>query len=77
MPGFPGRVFKVLAQVRPEKKVLEKFFPDGKANITTRNYPLTPHELRKKTSLKDGGEKFLIGFTDIKNKSLVVAERVR
>ena len=74
--GFPGRVFKVIAHVKPERKVLEKFFPEGKANITTRNYPLTPDELRKKTQLKDGGEKFLIGFTDTKNKSLVVAERV-
>lgn len=74
---FPGRIFKIIAHVKPEKKELEKFFPEGRANITTRNYPLTPEALRKKTKLNDGGEKFLIGFTDQKNKSLVVAERLR
>jgi len=76
-PDFPGRIFRVEAQVKPEKKMLEKFFPDGKANVTTRNYPLTPDQLRKKTQLKDGGNKYLFGFTDIKNKLLVSAERLK
>jgi hypothetical protein len=74
---FPGRIFSISALVKPDAKSLKVFFPDGKANVTTRNYPLSAPELKKKTGLQDGGEKYLIGFTDIKQKSVVVAERIR
>jgi hypothetical protein len=74
--NFPGRTFRIEALVKPDKKELQKYFPEGKANITTRNYPLTPEALKKKTGLKDGGEKFLIGFSGEKKKFLVVGERV-
>lgn len=75
--GFPGRVFVIEAPVKPDAKVLKPFFPEGKANITTRNYPLTVEELKKKTGLKDGGEKFLIGLSGTKEKFLVAARRVK
>ncbi len=74
--NFPGRVFKIEAVVKSDKKELLKYFPEGKANITTRNYPLTPEALKKKTGLNDGGEKFLIGFSGEKKKFLVVGERI-
>ncbi len=74
---FPGRIFKVEAFVKADPKTLKEFFPEGKANITTRNYPLSIEELKKKTGLKDGGEKFLIGFSGMKTKFLVVASRFR
>lgn len=74
---FPGRVFFIEARVKPDAKSLKPFFPEGKANITTRNYPLTVEELKKKTGLKDGGEKFLIGFSGVKEKFLVAARRVK
>lgn len=74
---FPGRVFFIEARVRPDTKSLKPFFPEGKANVTTRNYPLTVEELKKKTGLKDGGEKFLIGFSGVKEKFLVAARRVK
>lgn len=75
--NFPGRIFKVVSLVKPDPKILKNFFPEGKANITTRNYPLSVEDLRKKTRLKDGGEKYLIGFTDIDSKMLAVAERLK
>jgi hypothetical protein len=73
---FPGRIFKVEAFAKADPKTLKEFFPEGKANITTRNYPLSVEELKKKTGLKDGGDKFLIGFSGMKSKSLAVAVRV-
>lgn len=75
--GFPGRVFEITEEVKVDKKSWSTFLPDGKANITTRNYPLSPEELKKKTGLKDGGEKYLIGFSGIDRKYLMVADRVR
>lgn len=74
--NFPGRVFKVEAFVKADPKMLKTLFPEGKANITTRNYPMSVDELRKKTGLKDGGDKFLIGFSGMKTKHLAIASRV-
>lgn len=73
---FPGRRFRVGAFVRPDRAEIRKHIPDGHANVTTRNYPLSPDALKKKTGLKDGGEKFLIAFSGDKKKYVVIAERV-
>jgi hypothetical protein len=74
---FPGRIFKIISEVKPDKKLLLPFFPEGKANVTTRNYPLSVEELKKKTGLNDGGEKYLIAFSGQTKKFVVAAERVR
>ena len=63
--------------VKPNAKILKKIFPEGKANVITRNYPLTAEELKKKTKLKDGGELYLLGFSGQTEKYLVEAERVK
>ena len=73
---FPGRIFKIESFVKPDPKVLKAHFEDGKANIFTRNYPLSVSDLRKKTGLKEGGEKFLIGCSGINKKFLIVASRL-
>jgi 16S rRNA G966 N2-methylase RsmD len=73
---FPGRIFQVEALVKNDPKVIQTYFPEGKANVMTRNYPLSAEELKKKAKLKDGGNKFLIGFSGPKEKFLAVARRV-
>lgn len=73
---FPGRIFLVEKFVRPDPGEMKKNFPDRKANITTRNYPLTVEALKKKTGLKDGGDKFLIGFSGQHKKFLVAARKL-
>ncbi len=75
--NFPGRVFKMVRKVKPDAKELAKIIPEGKANITTRNYPLSVDDLRKKTKLTDGGDKYLIGFSGVNEKYLVLAERLK
>jgi 16S rRNA G966 N2-methylase RsmD len=72
--NFPGRVFKIEC-VNPKENDFKKFFPGGKANVATRNYPLSPDELKKKLKLKDGSELFLFGVTSGK-KMLLVAKRI-
>jgi len=73
---FPGRIFKIVDLIKPEPKAWKQYFPEGYANIFTRNYPLSPKELKTKTRLKDGGSGFLIGFSGLKRKFLAVAARV-
>lgn len=74
--GFPGRTFKIIAEVKTEPRELKRLLPDGKANVITRNYPLSVDELRKKTKLAEGGELYLIAFSGAKKKFVVVAERL-
>lgn len=60
---FPGRILKVNDVLKPNKKELIERFPNGKANVVSRNYPLSTSQLKKMYSLKDGGNKFLIATT--------------
>lgn len=73
---FPGRVFQIESIVSDPKKLTDHF-EDGKANVFTRNYPLTVNEIRKKYGLKDGGDKYLIGCSGTTRKFLLVARRIR
>jgi 16S rRNA G966 N2-methylase RsmD len=74
---FPGNIYHLIENVKPGSTALKTFFPDGKANVITRNYPLTPVALKKRLKLSDGGEKFLIGASGLKEKYLLVAEKVK
>lgn len=74
--NFPGRIFQIESFVNLDRKVIRNFFKEGKGNIITRNYPLKITDLRKKTGLKDGGDKFLIGCSGIKKKFLMVATKL-
>ena len=73
---FPGRVFKIIGNVSSHKDNIKTFFPEGKANVTTRNFPMSVQELKKSLGLKDGGDKFLIAFSGLKKKFLIAAERI-
>lgn len=70
--NFPGRRFEVSHTIPFDKKQLKKLIPGGKANITTRNFPQTVAQIRKKVKLKDGGDNYLFFSTDINNKHIVI-----
>jgi 16S rRNA G966 N2-methylase RsmD len=74
--NFPGKIFQIESTVKSNPKELKRFFEGSKANILTRNYPLSVDALRKKTRLKEGGEKFLIGCSGVNKKFLLVATRL-
>jgi hypothetical protein len=61
--GFPGRSFKIVAVGKPDIREISQHIPGDKANITTRNFPAKPEELRKKWKLKDGGDHYLFATT--------------
>lgn len=74
---FPGRVFKIGAFVKSDRKEIASFFPGKKANVITRNYPLGAEALKKKLNLTDGGDEYLIAFTGREKKFLTVASRLK
>jgi len=74
--SFPGTVFRIMANVKPDFRKLTEYFPDGRGTVATRNYPLSALSLKAKTGLRDGGNHYLIGFTGKSKKYLVAAEKV-
>ena len=72
LPDFPGRVFNVNSVVPFDKKLIQAACPTGKANIRTRNFPVSVASFRKKTGLQDGGDQYLFAVTDYQNKKRVI-----
>lgn len=68
---FPGRRFIVEQISSYNKKEIQKCLKENKANITTRNFPETVAQIRKKTKIKDGGTQYLF-FTTVNNDNLKV-----
>lgn len=61
---FPGRSFRIRAVSSFNKKELKRQLQGiEKANIATRNFPLSVAELRKRLKLKDGGETYIFATT--------------
>lgn len=73
--NFPGRIFNV-EQLNPDAKQLKVLLPSGQANVTTRNYPLSTDQLKKKLGLRDGGETFVVGFSSVMKKFFAVCKQV-
>lgn len=74
---FPGRLFKIEKQLPFNKKVFSKEAIQ-KANITTRNFPLSVSEIRKKLKIKDGGNVYLFFTKNLNNEKIIlVCSKVR
>ena len=67
--GFPGRVWQIV-----ETNV--KSAKDIAANIMTRNYPLTPEQLRKKLKIKDNDAYTIIGARLGDKPTLLLCKKV-
>lgn len=74
---FPGRIFQLKAVSKYNKKALKTVLPSLKANLTTRNFPESVVQIRKKTGLKEGGNTYIFATTDIHNNHiLLISEKV-
>ena len=65
LEDFPGRILKVEIITAKGIKKDEKF------NIISKNYPLTPDEIKKKYKISDGGKVYLI-FTQTKKAKVIL-----
>ena len=75
--AFPGRAFRIIAVSSFNKKELKRQLSGiTKANIATRNFPLSVAELRKRLKLKDGGKTYIFATTlSDESHVLVICER--
>lgn len=73
--NFPGRVWQMIAQPIKNQRDIAALGIQ-RAAILTRNYPLTPEELRKKFKLQESDSHFLIGARIATKPTLILAERI-
>ena len=69
---FPGRVFKIKDEFLYNKENMKKHLQYQQGNITTRNFPETVENIRKKWKIKDGGNLFCFFTTNINNQKIVL-----
>ena len=72
---FPGRVWQVVAQPIKNQRDIATLGIQ-RAAILTRNYPLTPEQLRKKFKLQESDSYFLIGARIANKPILLLTKRV-
>ena len=65
---FPGKSFQVIETGPVDMGWLKKHLPNKQVNISTRNFPGKPEDLRKKLKLSDGGDLTLFGYRNHQNQ---------
>lgn len=74
--GFPGRAFSIERVTTLNKRELRQALADiEKANIATRNFPLSVAELRKRLKLKDGGDVYIFATTTAEGEHVLLISR--
>ncbi|HHL53308.1 MAG TPA: methyltransferase domain-containing protein [Flammeovirgaceae bacterium] len=75
--GFPGQVFKVLGTAAYRKKTVQALLPSRQANISVRNFPDSPEQVKKTLGLRDGGKLYLFAYRNAAGRpEIAVTEKV-
>ena len=72
LPDFPGRKWQVQEVLTKHSALNTKF----KYSILTRNYPLSPDQVRKKLKLQDGDDLYIVGARLQGKPVLVLGNRI-
>lgn len=73
--SVPARGFSIEGVCKYDRKSVQAAIPAGRANITCRNFPDTPDQVRRKLGLADGGDVYLFAVTDMQDNRLVLVCR--
>ena len=77
LTDFPGRVWEVLSPLTSSMlKHLPETLREQGASILTRNYPLSPDQLRKKLKLRDSATQTIIGVRVADKPTLFWSRRI-
>lgn len=69
---FPGRKFQIDVIVPFQKKEISQFIQGKKMNISTRNFPIKPEEIKKKYKIQDGGTVYAFFTTNLNNEKIIL-----
>lgn len=75
--NWQGRIFKVDRILSARPKQFKKDFPYKMANIISRNHPMNTKTIAKKFGLKEGGDRYIIAFSDLNGLHIVSAKRIQ
>ncbi|MBH8559973.1 class I SAM-dependent methyltransferase [Hymenobacter negativus] len=71
--NFPGRVFKILAVEKADGTALKAHLgPEARAHVTTRNFPDSVADFRRRTGIREGGDTYLFATTDLRGRLVVL-----
>ena len=75
---FPGRIFRILAVEKADGNTLKSHLgPEARAHVTTRNFPESVADFRRRTGIREGGDTYLFATTDLRSRLVVlVCEKV-
>ncbi|MCM0667863.1 class I SAM-dependent methyltransferase [Flavobacterium tyrosinilyticum] len=74
---FPGRKFEIKKVIPYNKNEMKSELANQQANITTRNFPETVENIRKKWKIKNGGNLYCFFTTDVKaNKIVLICTKI-
>ena len=69
---FPGRRFAIIAITTMNKKEQGRALKGiTRANVATRNFPMTAQQLRQRLRLQDGGDRYIFGATNADGEHLL------
>lgn len=72
-PDFPGRIFRVLAVEKADGAALKAHLGlEARAHVTTRNFPDSVADFRKRTGIREGGDIYLFATTDLRGRLMVL-----
>jgi len=70
---FPGRVFRIRAVEKADGAALKAHLgPEARAHVTTRNFPDSVADFRRRTGIREGGEVYLFATTDLRGRPVVL-----
>jgi hypothetical protein len=69
---FPGRKFQIDTIVPFQKKEIAQFVQGKKMNVSIRNFPIKPEEIKKKYKITDGGTIFAFFTTNMNNEKIIL-----
>ncbi|SDR77672.1 class I SAM-dependent methyltransferase [Gramella sp. MAR_2010_147] len=72
LKNFPGRKFKIEDIKEYKASHLKQYFKFKKANITTRNFPDSVENIRKKFKIREGGNDYIFFTTNLNDEKIVI-----
>ncbi len=74
---FPGRIFKVITQVKGNQKKVKKYFKGLKRELISRNYPLTTNQIKEKLHITTGSNSDYVIFTQNRESEKLILDCIK
>ena len=72
---YQGRAFEIIRELPSKPKAFRKLYSHQKANIISRNHPLSANQIADRFGLIMGGDKYIIAFSDIDKRGKILEVR--